>query len=1384
MFYVSGGRVRVWALGFVAALAIGAPSFSQPLTTLPSVKFERAELVSPAQARTFYAGQIQSHGTSFTGVTGFDGRPPEIVELARALKRSETDPGKIADLIFEHVRNTTKTELAFGLRKGALGALIDKSGTPFDQAALVVELARQAGLSARYRVGQATLTQARFANLTGVSNAQALCHLLANGGIPATFGGSAPVDCAVSGSNDITILHAWAEISVNGQWRAYDPSIKAMTTPVGRNIAAGAGFGSGVAGTKLSTGLQAGSQGAVSFIRNVNSAELDGYLAQRGVDLLNDMRNNASSSDLDAVLGEPQIVEAYVGDLDWSRNPPDGYSAATDALTFDDLPDAYRTTLKVRVEFLIYPNTPSPIERLLYVDEIYGRRLEIDTDFDDHMVSYNQQRVAIELDDIALVSWNRDCGAPSNGCTPGFSGIIELEVGHPYAAAGGAYADEIVRKQAGLTVPVAIVSGYGETSAAMAAKWAGERAEDELLPRQQGQYNCADGKEYQCYPIFRASAGDQARQRLAANWLAQMNRALVLQTRLAGAAGQHHHSIGIVAWRHDLNSRTDRTVVPGVPGSPNTMPIADWDIVDRMVSLDIDTSLSLTSKTNDAVAVRALSRSVALVAATLEGAVVEQAQDLPDGASTAERFAWANNPDEDGCHVGPRRFFDFNGLDENSLWSLMVAEGSASGCSGALPAVNPSTYESLKNQLSSAMGRYIGAHYQQVVGPNESFLGPGQRIGPEGKPACDNQAGVCAPTGYDQTRQRGGAFIATRLDTNSDDVVEIAHVIVDRDGFTKGGAGKPVDKQGVFEPGRAADALKDRFVDKSAALGVDMKSGLASYSTPTLLSVGAGAAPYGLDFQLTYKAGAPCWGTTGPCLGPVSGGWVSNWDIYFGVSGSGAETLGDSTPRAAAGALVAFLAIQDIYASNLSPLYKDVFAAQAADWWRRQMIGNVATFTRGAQGIQFVKLTDGSWFAPTNPAMTLTQVGGATKVRDTCTATPAPSRRWDWQGAAFTVRNATGDEIDFAPWVSRWSGDNDPCAFFYGFKPVKWVWPKGPRLTFTTEDFGGRVTGLTTSLGRTATVSAVGGFSSAGLTAGMIQDSGNTFVFANAKGEKTKVEFVGETLRSAVARPIPFKRIAKVYETIGAADNLADARAQLAYTFDAVGRVREAQDGIAIAGARDAYGFYFADGARAERINPLKGAFTVYFDAQGDAVRHIDELGRRTASVYDGRHRVVQRTYPEGDRDKFAYNDRDNVVELRKSPKPGFTPTPADIVVQAGWDPVWNKPSWIIDANNNRTDFKYVSSDSGKDGKGEIETATQAAVAAGQPVWRYAYNAKGLVQSTTDPLNVVTTFVYDDLGNMTQSVVDPTGLNLRTCRSYDPIGRMESETSARAAACP
>ncbi len=1312
---------RAWSSGFLLGLLLVAGVATAQ--TLPSMRFERGALVSPSAAQTYY-GSSTTRTSSFTGVSGFEGRPPEIVEQTRALSND-------IDLIYEYVRNHIDVEFAYGLRKGALGATIDQSGTPFDINVLFVELARQAGYTARYRIGSATLTAQQFQDWTGLTHAASACRMLAFGGIPAMINGSSPADCNVAGSvTGVVIRHVWSEVQISGTWYVFDPSFKPQDFAARRNLETDSGFVSGAAATQAGTGISSGTSSGLAYISNVNTTNLDTYLAARSTALLGTLNSAAFSADMRDVVGGPEVVPVYkpVGGFRSTATP---YTSAVSHTITGDIPNQYRTGLTVAATVPF-----GSFSRQLWIDEVYGRRLEFDSNFDaDHVLTpadYYDLSFRLELDDVALNTVTDICPNPGpTGCNlPSFNYTATLTINHPYAASSGTYADQVITGNGGGAVPVAIAHGWGQVSPRLGAKWGTERAEDKSLPnRVAGHYNC-EPPETLCNPPYPSPAGDVSRQRTSANWLAQMSAMLDLHGQVGQAEVQHHHSVGLVQWSYGWS-----TFQVGPTGP------FDYGISDQQLIIDIRSSVSASHRTGDLNRERAVSRAIALSAATLEGSIVEQLQDMPDAASTAARLAWSNNPDEDNCSGGPRRFFNFTGASTGTVAGLMLFEGFASGCTGSLP-IAPTARQQVKDAAAGIISQYVSAGFN-VASSAESFLGPGARLGLVNSETLCSGGGCSSVPYFDPSLQRGTALVANKFD-GSGNVLEVAHIVGIFGQISKGGGGaQPEFTATTFDPRRAADVLNDRFVDRTAALGVNLANGSVGYTTPTLLSAGSGdGAPYKLDYSLTYQASPVCSGLFGPCTGPKQGGWTHNWDINFTLGGSGTEAMGATSPLVATDTVLAFMAMQDTYMqTGVADMRRDVYSALIADWWRRRMVGNVATVTSGFQGQQYIRRADNTWMPPIGSPGVLTQVGQRSKVRDVCSpapsqmpAFPATARRWDFSNVTFSLRNAGGDEMDFEPWAQGYT--IDPCAKIYGFEIESWTWPKGTSVAFTPG-------GIVSSLGRTLVASDTSG-AIGGRTASMNPQKTE---ITDSAGAVWKYAYTATVARSATQRPRPYSQIYRIFEPVNA------TQPALEYTYDALGRVKEAKDAVALQATRNPYQFFIGDQARSRRLDPAGGNYVVYYDTYGNPVRYIDEINREFASEYDGRKRVTKRTYPEGDNDVFAYDTRDNVTGLTRNAKPGSGLSP--LAISASYNTTWNKIASLTDARGNTTTFTYHPSGNGA---GELATAVRPAVGGSIPTYTFGYNAIGLVTSEVDPTGRTTTHGYNGLGDRTSTTVATTAI--------------------------
>jgi RHS repeat-associated protein len=1342
----------------IALVALGALA---PITwgqTLPSMRFERSEPVSLATAVTYY-GSSTTRTSSFTGVSGFEGRPPEIVEQARALDND-------VNRIYEYVRNHIRVEFAFGLRKGALGALIDRSGTPFDQNVLFVELVRQAGHTARYRIGTADLTGAQFTAWTGVSNGPSACRMLAFGGFPVAFAGTTPSLCANQSTlGNVQIRHVWSEVSINGTWYVFDPSFKSHDLVPQRSLASESGFTAGQPVAQAASGITTGTQSGAAFIRNANNAALDTYLSARSSQLLAAIEAAAPASDMRAVIGGKKIPAFYAPQAGFPATTTPYASTSLHTIT-GDIPDQYRTSLSVSANALAFAGS---FTRQLWVDEIYGRRLEFATNFDsEHIDSsddYFDVALKLQLDGVALNAVSHNCPTQdySSGCTlPSFNYTGTVAVNHPYAASSGAYADQTVSIMSSGGPSVAIVHGWGEVSPELAAKWGREEGEDKALPnRTLSGYTCQP--EWYCNPSFEMSSSNVNRQRMGASWLAQLGRMSRVQGEIGQSEIQHHHSIGFVHWVYDWVTHDPAPAIPG--------PV-DFGISEQQTVIDLNTSVSVSSRTDDNTRARAVARSLALASATLEGSIVEQMQDLPDSASTTARFAWANQPDtEDFCSGGRRRFYNFTGASSTTLDNLILFEGQTNGCTTAGNIVT-SSRASVKAVYKARIQNYLAEGYQ-ITGPSESFLGPGHRLDP-----CEPNQPNC-PGQHEANRQRGGAFVANLFDANGE-VLRVAHIVALAGQYAKGGGAAERDST-TYDPRRAADVLKDRFVDRSSALGVDLRSGAAGYTTPVLLSAGAGeGAPYRLDYNLTFQAGTACSGRFGPCVGPISGGWTNNWDIQFSLSGSGLEAMGETHALAGTESVIAIMAMQDIFVQGgIDNLRKDVYASLVADWWRRRMVANVATVTRGFQGQQYVRgpgtaaaPSTPTWRAPIGAPGVMTQTGGRTKVRDVCTSDPqqqivSSSRRWDASAVNFSLRQANGEVMSFAPWASGYSMNS--CDKVYGFALTSWTWPQGPSLTFT--HFYGKVQSVQSSLGRTLQTEAgtMGGRSAS------ISSNGVT----SSAGATQAIGYVAPVARSATQRPVPYVQLHRISEFVPAATPAVPGPHILEYTYDSLGRVREARDGVALQqGGRGPYTFFVAERVRGKRVDPAGGRYTVFFDTEGNAVRHIDELDREVTSMHDGRRRATRRTYPEGNYEEFSYDIRDNVLGISKYPKSGGG---NPITIVATYNSTWNRLATLKDGRGSITTYTYHASGNGA---GQIATAVRPAVGGQQPTHSFLYNAIGLVTQETDPTGRITTHSYDGAGNKLTTTngvaaIGGPALNLTTTFTPNTWGDVETVVDPR-----
>ncbi|WP_162938765.1 RHS repeat-associated core domain-containing protein [Brevundimonas naejangsanensis] len=1345
-FRVGKTRAIVGLIAGVAVLGAGAivsRTLAQEETDEPelsssvpsgSVKIGAAPLISPSAANSYYSTSLTSTNSIAVGSgTPLNAPYAEFTEWARALRN---DP----DQIFAFVRNGVDTTFTYGVGKGGLGALIDRSGNPFDQAQLLVGLFRAAGITASYKVGTIELTGAQFSAWTGISNATAACQLLANGGIPASVNSTTVADCNYGSASlsSVTLGHVWVEAIVEGAPVVFDPSYKPYTTKAGADLTAVSGLTPGQALSQALSGGQSGVAGNVPFVRSMNAAGLQAQLNGRAAALRFYIDQAMPNGDLDDLIGGRSIAPLAipVGGIRQAALP---YPSNVQRTWTGNVPDAYRASLHVSLTKAFPDGThPVALSHQFYSDDIYGQKLTLSTSY---AVSGTSSTGWLTVTD-GFGRGTRIVGFGEPHSARLSYGDLTLTLNSPYVANGaggvaGTYMDTVVQKRVDFVIPFTIVTGWGETGRGFVERW-GTR-NDGRLPKPRYPGGCET-----CGNTPPGTTGDGRREAIAASWLAQASRAAGIHAQIAKATYQHHYSIGVVAGDSWVSARNLST--------PPAAARWTYDVADSADRVDIDTGFSLTSWTSDVPKRRAATQAIANTLATLEGSVIGQIADMPDVSSTATRFEWGNAPpageDQQAGGTGARRFYRYDATNAFEALALTKVEGQTTTNSmgthgGGEPAIGSAEMTSRRGRVAEAIQQYADAGFR-VTASEDAFLGPGQRAGtytPDSQPYIYR---------HRFSMQRGGALVATRFDL-AGEPVEIAHVTIGPYKNAKGGGGgaEPIHVA-HYDPAKPADAMKDGFVDRSGAAGVNLTTGSVNYTSPASLSVGQGEFPYSLTAAIEWNGGtveqfdAP--GTNVPPRGP----WTTNWNTQLAISSSGLEAMGASDVRAAVGTVAAFLVLQDIYQSTAptpsDEMKRDVAAVLSSAWWARQIVGNVVSTTVGTDGRQFIRDHAGAWFTPGASAFaSLTQTGARTPlaIDPGChdgSVFYITSRGWNYSGMSFQLRAADGSVQHFGTYFES---DVD-CRISRGFRMTKWSFPSGVNvdLVYTQSNtyLPSELTEVKNNLGAKITFidSGKGGFRDGANAsrAVLIERDG----FGN---QLSHTDALGRVHRFTISVASGVKQRYRLDEVYGPS---SASMPILRYTYDSLDRVMEARDAIAIAtpGARSAHQFFIAEGFRSERQDPLGGRYAVEASKDGRLQSHIDEMGRVSTATYDGRRRLVSRTSAWGDVTMFKYDERGNVIEKTQMPKAGCG---ADawwcqtITTKAEYHPTWNKPTKII------------------------LPATIGGLAEGE--WTFSYNGQGLVQEQRSPTvfdsrnnqnaQAVTRFWYDGFGRLTKTQ-DPTGI--------------------------
>ncbi|MFN9729546.1 MAG: RHS repeat protein, partial [Pseudomonadota bacterium] len=227
--------------------------------------------------------------------------PTTVAELARSLKN---DP----DLIYQHVRNNIEYYPKWGIHKGAVGALIDGTGTAFDQALLLRDTLRAAEFTADLVKGTLRMLPADAASWLGVDvvNTCTVSSRFSSGGTPTRTYNVSPGTCGTFVM--IEVEHVWVQVNIGGINYFFDPSIKPRAVGARPNLAAITGYNrTTFLGNTVAT---AGATVTADSVLNLNRANVRATLTTYANNLATHIRANNPHGALHDVLGGPGPITA------------------------------------------------------------------------------------------------------------------------------------------------------------------------------------------------------------------------------------------------------------------------------------------------------------------------------------------------------------------------------------------------------------------------------------------------------------------------------------------------------------------------------------------------------------------------------------------------------------------------------------------------------------------------------------------------------------------------------------------------------------------------------------------------------------------------------------------------------------------------------------------------------------------------------------------------------------------------------------------------------------------------------------------------------------------------------------------------------------------
>jgi RHS repeat-associated protein len=1379
---------------------VKAQTNTTPGPAAPATRRITADLVAPTAAFAYY-------GTATTHTDGPGHWPnyaPEIRALSRGLGGGRLPVAAYAQNVAKYVRNNIEMEFRFGLGKGARGAVIDQSGTAFDQAELMVKLMRAGGHTASYNVGTITLNAEQFGKWTGLVtnlneanqtftvNANAACRFLADGGVPATVNGASSCIGLSGDLSTVTMAHVW--VSANGT--TYDPAYKTHKLYEGIDIPAAMGCGTRAnptCGSQVLSAIMAGAE--VGERRGVPSLRLlnENGMKQALEGFAGNLRSAVAATNLTAKLAEVTSGKTIDVTPNVAMGVVPAYGSSVSASFGSDVPDQYRTKITMTMPIIPPATTPWTVNTL-FADEAAGRRIQVN-----HFYSPKRNpnpvssiasnilfaRHTIHLDNqlIALGSQNIVGGSIAP------KGIVTLAVDHPYPSNGGQFATRSqqfkipdIRKQ------IFVIFQLGKSEAGSQSV-----NDNEVSDMQCSLTFCGSGETYV----------------MAQTLVDQISQASKIVAGVAGGDVQYHETIGLAAY------------------------------TDNGPYFNLSSTISVTNDVAGAVSEEATFQTMAQQQAALEGSVIEQMSGSWGDVSTASIFAHANATGQTFLNVPSANVPSLAG---EVLHYPQTARDTikASGLAG-LNYILIEDYN-IGCRVYDGGNICLGGEipFARPSGPGAEL---GYSTGFSAPTLLGEFKGGSAPSGLDAASARANIQAVNPLGLGGTIVGQDAGLdITGVSDLTVGSGGFPYSLS--FQRSYSSENKTQHIQELSQTDNLSLFGGYVQI--PLYAESGGYRGP---DADASTRLG---------------GGWTHNYQISANLTGDGTMAMGASNAIDAASAIAGtqaqlLLETQSTFAGKLS-------AMLAIAWWTDQFSDNIVVVKSGDESVQYVKQANGL-FRPVSGSGDKLVVTGNRVLRAWSGEKWVRSyeqfaiKLTSENGSVMTFsssslgRDADGTEAyrpDFK--IDRWAFPQGVILTFEYTQIFPWGTNSttvksarydklyrvsnnlGVSLTFATVDwaynpwkqFGWRISEVTGSDGRKVSYSAL---NSAGTSVWDGRFDVNQLTVTRPDNTVLKYDYTPGADSPQMSDPTyrPRYLLRRWYSPSDQSVPVQSVR------YDELGRVasvttKNSQSGTSLSSVYVGGVYSGENERRVEQVDATGWSSLAFYDDRAQITRTVDPTGIQSRYEYDGLGRVVTVFFEESAgaswkagcmgpresrvncwRTEYEYDDRGNVTKEIKYPfaNEGVYWWGQVEVTEAAYSTDFNKPLWVRgpfepyqrdanlvlttipaseqDKNIKKTSFEY-------DAKGQLIKTIQPVGYDGRlgvsrfPTTEYEYDDFGRVTLEKGPTGLETKMVYGDgsatgqpkwcLTSVTKSA-QTGGLGLKTMMTCTTAGDVATTTDAR-----